>query len=78
MEITMTYLITGATGEVGSRVVEFLLQRGERPRAFVRDASKARGRFGELVDIAVGDLGDGGSLLAALAGIEALFLINSG
>jgi len=74
----MTYLITGATGEVGSRVVEFLLQRGERPRVFVRDASKARGRFGELVDIAVGDLGDGGSLLAALAGIEALFLINSG
>jgi uncharacterized protein YbjT (DUF2867 family) len=78
MEITMTYLITGATGEVGSRVVEVLLQRGERPRVFVRDASKARGRFGELVDIAVGDLGDGGSLLAALAGIEALFLINSG
>lgn len=74
----MTYLITGATGEVGSRVVEVLLQRGERPRVFVRDASKARGRFGELVDIAVGDLGDGGSLLAALAGIEALFLINSG
>ena len=71
----MTYLITGATGEVGSRVVEFWLQRGERPRVFVRDASKARGRFGELVDIAVGD---GGSLLAALAGIEALFLINSG
>lgn len=32
----MTYLITGATGEVGSRVVEFLLQRGsERGRLCV-------------------------------------------
>jgi uncharacterized protein YbjT (DUF2867 family) len=78
MEITMSYLVTGATGEVGSRVIEFLLQRGERPRVFVRDAQKARARFGERVDIAVGDLGDGGSLLAALARIDALFLVNSG
>jgi uncharacterized protein YbjT (DUF2867 family) len=74
----MTCLVTGATGEVGSRVVEFLLQRGERPRVFVRDAQRARGRFGERVDVAVGDLGDAGSLLEALAGIDALFLVNSG
>jgi uncharacterized protein YbjT (DUF2867 family) len=78
MEITVTYLVTGATGEVGSRVVEFLLERGERPRVFVRDAQKARTRFGERVNIAVGDLGDAGSLLAALTGIDALLLINSG
>jgi uncharacterized protein YbjT (DUF2867 family) len=55
-----------------------LLQRGERPRVFVRDAQKARARFGDRVDIAVGDLADGSSLLAALCGIEALFLVNSG
>jgi len=74
----MTYLVTGATGEVGSRVVEFLLQRGERPRVFVRGAQKARTRFGDHVDIAVGDLCDAESLLAASAGADALFLVNSG
>jgi uncharacterized protein YbjT (DUF2867 family) len=78
METIMSYLVTGATGEVGSRVVELLLERGERPRVFVRDVQRARARFGERVDIAAGDLGDGGSLLSALAGIDALFLVNSG
>jgi uncharacterized protein YbjT (DUF2867 family) len=78
MEIAMSYLVAGATGEVGSRVVEFLLEHGERPRVFVRDAQKARTRFGERVNIAVGDLSDGGSLRAALAGIDELFLVNSG
>ena len=34
----MRYLITGATGDVGSRVVKLLLGRGERPRIFARDA----------------------------------------
>jgi uncharacterized protein YbjT (DUF2867 family) len=74
----MNYLITGATGSVGSRVVERLLERGERPRVFVRDAEKARTRFGDCVDIAVGDLANAGSLLAALEGVDALFLVNSG
>jgi uncharacterized protein YbjT (DUF2867 family) len=78
METIMTYLVTGATGEIGSRIVEFLLQRGKRPRVFVRDARKARARFGERVDIAVGDLGDAGSLQVALAGIDAMFLVNNG
>ena len=50
----MTYLITGATGDVGSRVVERLLQRGDRPRVFVRDEEKARSRFGDRVDVFIG------------------------
>jgi uncharacterized protein YbjT (DUF2867 family) len=74
----MNYLISGATGDVGSRVVKYLLERGERPRVFARDARKARERFGERVDVAVGDLGDPGSMYAALAGVDALFLVNSG
>jgi uncharacterized protein YbjT (DUF2867 family) len=45
---------------------------------FARDARKARERFGERVDLAVGDLADAGSLYAALAGVDALFLVNSG
>jgi uncharacterized protein YbjT (DUF2867 family) len=74
----MTHLITGATGDIGSRVVTRLLERGERPRVFVRDAQKARARYGDRVDIAVGDLGDSASLQKALAGIHTLFLVNSG
>jgi len=74
----MTYLITGATGAIGSRLVEHLLDRGDRPRVFVRSAEKARQRYGNQVDIAVGDLADAKSLQAALTGVDALFLVNSG
>ena len=54
----MNYLITGATGDVGSRVVEQLLHRRERPRIFVRDAEKARSRYRDRVEIFAGDLAD--------------------
>ena len=74
----MTYLITGATGDVGSRVVECLLQRGDRPRVFVREEKRARSRFGDRVDVFVGDLADPASLKTALDGVEVLFLVNSG
>jgi uncharacterized protein YbjT (DUF2867 family) len=74
----MTCLITGATGDVGSKVVKQLLDRGDRPRVFVRDAAKAHAQFGNRVDIFVGDLNDSASLARALVGIERLFLVNSG
>jgi uncharacterized protein YbjT (DUF2867 family) len=74
----MPCLITGATGEIGSRVVRLLLQQGARPRIFVRDAVKARARYQDRVDIFVGDLADSRSLQAALVGTDALFLVNSG
>ena len=62
----MTYLITGATGNIGSLVVERLLERGHRPRIFVRNAEKARARYADRVDSTVGDLADATSLAAAL------------
>lgn len=74
----MVYLITGATGNVGSLVAERLIARGERPRIFVRDAEKARARYGDRVDIFTGDLADAKTLPPALAGVDALFLVNSG
>jgi uncharacterized protein YbjT (DUF2867 family) len=74
----MTCLITGATGDVGSRVVELLLRRGDRPRVFVRDAHKARLRFGDRVDVFVGDLADPKALRVALEGVDEFFLVNSG
>lgn len=74
----MTFLITGGTGDVGSRVVGGLLERGERPRVFVRDREKARARYGDRVDIFVGDLADSASLRAVLEGVDAIFLVNTG
>ena len=74
----MTFLITGATGEIGSRVVTGLLELRARPRVFVRDPQKAYTRFGDRVDVFVGDLRDSASLRAALQGIDALFLVTTG
>jgi len=74
----MNYLITGATGEIGSRVTARLLQQGVRPRVFVRNAEKAKARFGDRVEIAAGDLADAKSLRVALEGVDELFLVNSG
>ncbi|HVW30363.1 MAG TPA: SDR family oxidoreductase [Polyangiaceae bacterium] len=71
-------LVTGATGTVGSLVVERLLAQGVRPCAFVRDAAKARARFGDGVDIAIGDLTDATSLANACRGAERILLINAG
>lgn len=74
----MKFLITGATGDVGSRVVELLIRGGARPRVFVRDAHKATSRFGDRVEVFVGDLADPRSISAALEGIDEFFLLNSG
>ena len=74
----MSFLITGATGNIGSLVVKGLLDRDVRPRVFVRDAEKARALFGERVDLAVGDMTDSVSLTRAMQGIDRLFLVNVG
>jgi uncharacterized protein YbjT (DUF2867 family) len=74
----MQYLITGATGDIGSRITEMLLKRGERPRIFVRDPEKARLRFGEGTEIFPGDLNHLPSLAQAMAGTDAVFLVTTG
>lgn len=74
----ITYLVTGATGKIGSRVVERLLRRGERTRVFVRDAGKATGRYGDRVDVRVGDLADPATLARAVDGVDVVFLVTTG
>src|SRR5215831_6720214 len=74
----MKYLIAGATGDIGSKVVELLIRRGDRPRVFVRDAQKARSLFQDRVEVSVGDLADPESLRPALEGVDGFFLVNAG
>ncbi|MGQ4447239.1 NAD(P)H-binding protein [Streptomyces griseus] len=72
----MTILVTGATGTVGRRVVEQLLERGEHVRALTRDP--ARAELPADVDVVRGDLTDPASLEPALDGVTGLHLITFG
>src|SRR5688500_6065208 len=75
----MKSLVIGATGNIGSRVTQRLIARGEHPAVFVRSARAAQSLFGDHTDIHVGDLDKlGSSLAAALAGIDAVFLVTDG
>jgi uncharacterized protein YbjT (DUF2867 family) len=72
------YLITGASGNVGSEVVSQLLAAGHAVRVYVRDASKAA-QWGDRVEVAVGDYDAPDAFSAALDdGIEGVFLMNIG
>lgn len=69
------YLIVGATGNVGSEVVDQLLANGRQVRVFTRDAEKVAHLQGR-VEVAVGDLTQTDTLVKALVGVEAVFLMN--
>lgn len=72
-------LVAGATGGTGQEIVGRLLADGYRVRAFVRDADRAREKFGDTVEYAVGDVRDRATIDAALDGVDALIsAIGSG
>lgn len=69
----MLSLVTGATGLVGSHLVETLIVRGDRVRALVRPTSEVR-RLRELgVELRVGNLTDNATLASAAQGVERIF-----
>jgi uncharacterized protein YbjT (DUF2867 family) len=68
------YLVTGATGNIGSEVVRALLAAGEHVRAVVHAATGAE-PIPSDAEIAVGDLDDAGSLTSALDGVTGIFLL---
>ncbi len=49
-------LVAGATGGVGKRVVQRLVERGHKVRSLVRDADKARAILGDDVELVVADI----------------------
>ena len=67
----MTYLVIGATGSIGSLVVEEALRRGHSVRAFVRSAEKAR-RLPAKAETSIGDLTRPDTLEAAVKDIDAI------
>lgn len=75
----MRCLVIGATGNIGSRVTQRVVDAGARPSVFVRSAKRAKVLFGDHVDIHTGDLDTlGRSLATALAGVDGVFLVTDG
>lgn len=68
-----TALVTGATGLVGSHVVERLHRDGWRVRALVRDSPRARWLEALGAELVVGDTLRPDSLLPATTGCEVVF-----
>jgi uncharacterized protein YbjT (DUF2867 family) len=71
-------LVTGATGFVGSQLLEQLAGPEVRLRALVRDASHFEAPDGVEVEVVEADLADASSLPAALEGVDvAYYLVHS-
>ncbi len=71
----MSILVTGATGTVGSLVIQGLADAGAQVKALVRQQGKRS--FPAGVTEVVADLTDVASMRAALASVRTLFLLNA-
>lgn len=69
------YLVTGATGNVGSEVAAQLLANGDKVRIFTRDAARVAA-LAERAEIAIGDFKSPASFSEALGGVSAVFLMH--
>ncbi len=75
---TLPVLVVGATGSLGSKVVDELLKRGKNVRALVRPASDASRLESRAVEIARGDMLNVDSLVAAMNGADAVITTAAG
>jgi uncharacterized protein YbjT (DUF2867 family) len=71
----MSYLVLGATGNVGGALVHQLVDQGHQVRALVRDPARAT-HLPDGVEVVVGDLDDAESLTAAAGGVDAVFFMQ--
>jgi uncharacterized protein YbjT (DUF2867 family) len=69
-------LVIGGRSKIGSALLEELASRGQQVRALVRAGEPTHG-VAAVADIVTGDLADEGSLEAAMAGVEKVFLLSS-
>lgn len=72
--------ITGATGQLGSGVIENLIQKGQNPSnivAMARSEEKAQTQKDKGVNIKIGNYNNYNSLVEAFKGIDKLLLISS-
>lgn len=69
-------LVIGATGTIGTELVTQLAEGDEKVRILTRDPKKAT-KFGDKIEVAIGNLDDTKSLIPALKSVEQFFLITT-
>ncbi len=69
----MNTLVTGATGFIGSHIVDALIARGDSVRALVRPGGQASRLIQQGVELVQGDLSDPQTLDTAVEGIELVY-----
>lgn len=69
----MTALVTGATGFVGSHLLDQLLARGTEVRVLVRDAHKAEDLRQRGVDVRLGDVREPGVMALLVRDIDVVY-----
>ncbi len=69
----MTMLVTGATGFVGSHLVDELLSGGSKVRALIRNPERGDELRRRGVETVVGDLRDPGAMNSAVQDVEVIF-----
>jgi nucleoside-diphosphate-sugar epimerase len=69
----MKALITGATGFIGSHLVDRLVERDDTVRALVRPSSDVSYLEERGVELVRGDITDAASLAAAVAGVDVVY-----
>lgn len=70
------FAIMGATGQTGGAALETVLAAGGAARAIFRDPGRAAGLAGKDITFAKADLDDVDALTAALADVEAAYVLN--
>lgn len=66
-------VITGASGNIGSKAAEILLGRGEKVRVIGRDSAHLRGLIEKGAEAAVGNMNDIAFLTSSFTGADAVF-----
>jgi dihydroflavonol-4-reductase len=66
-------LVTGATGFIGSHLVDALLERGNEVRVLVRSSSSSEHLKGKKIEVFKGDYADIASLKKAVEGVDYIY-----